>query len=259
MDKHHHASTGPITFAAIAGLQLSLASCSPGQPSPPPPFIPYEITPGDAAVAKRAVDNIRASRHSTAPAFAPRIIWSFFTRTANYPATYPATLTIDNRTDCKLGFYFTGPSPRQFGIEPGQSAKINIAAGSYEFGIDTRLCAGDVRPLYGSDVFSAGRAYTYLLSRQNPRKGGNFNVRNETGADLRIELRDITVGVARIEVGHVSRTVGIGPTTIPLPEGTYVGTVTARCGSEAVRFEMKQGSRYEGRYWCVSFNVVPRS
>src|SRR5215213_6877064 len=167
MDRYHRAPILPITFAAIVSLQLSLAACSPNQLSPPPPFVPYEATPGDAANVKRAVDNIRASQHSVAPSFVQSTSRSPFP----YMTGYPAILTIANQTDCKLGLYFRGPSPRQLGIAPGQSERFYIAEGKYEYVIDTRLCANKLPPLYGEEIFSAGHPYTLLVPQQDGGKG----------------------------------------------------------------------------------------
>src|SRR3954447_7166179 len=49
---------------------LYLTACSSTQLSPPPTFVPYEVTPGDASKVKDVVDNIRARPHSVAPPFA---------------------------------------------------------------------------------------------------------------------------------------------------------------------------------------------
>src|SRR3954454_10517229 len=112
-------------------LGIFIVSCSSGpytptqygdQASPPPPFVPYELHPGDAAKIRRATNNIRAAQHSAAPRFLPSASPS------TYPITkgYPAVLTITNNINCKLGVYLDGPSPRQLGVDPQQSTTINI-------------------------------------------------------------------------------------------------------------------------------------
>src|SRR4051794_34008512 len=81
---------------AVASLQLYLTACSSTQLSPPPTFVPYEVTPGDASKVKDVVDNIRARPHSVAPPFAPTTFLWFFS-----PAIgSAATLTINNQTEC---------------------------------------------------------------------------------------------------------------------------------------------------------------
>jgi len=227
---------------AIVSLQLCLTGCSSTQLSPPPTFVPYEVTPGDASKVKDVVDNIRARPHSVAPPFAPTTFLWFFS-----PAIgSAATLTINNQTECKLGFYLKGPSPRQFGIASEQSQTVNIAEGKYEFAVDTGLCPGQVRPhpLLGEDVFTAGHAYTFSISQQDIEKVGKFVLKNDTGGTLTLEIDGTYYKVDQ------------APLTIDLPQGTYIATLMARCGPKTLKLEVTQGWQYESRIWCVTHKGV---
>jgi len=177
-----------------------------------------------------------------APPFAPSTFLWFFSPTIDSAAT----LTINNETECKLGFYFKGPSPRQLGIASGQSQTLNVAEGRYEIAIDNRLCPGQVRPhpLYGEDVFTAGHAYTLSLSQQDIGKAGKFAVKNDTG------------GTLTVEVDGTYHKVDQGSLTIDLPQGTYIATLMARCGTKTLKLEVTQGSQHESRIWCVTHKGV---
>jgi hypothetical protein len=233
MNRYRHVSKSPITITVFASLQLSLISCSSTELSSPPPFIPY--APGDAAKVDRAVGNIRASQYG---AFVPSISIS----PLPYSIGYPAILTIKNQTDCKLGFYFKGPSRRLFGVAAGRSERLSIAEGRYEFAIDTRQCTGKIPPLYGEDIFTAGHIYTFSLSEENTGVG-YFDVNNNTG-----DAVTVTIGGRSYKVDQARQ-------SIALPQGNYMATVTARCGTTAEKLEVKQGSHYRGTYWCESHEL----
>jgi hypothetical protein len=241
----HHIPVRLYLYFAVASLQLYLTGCSSTQLSPPPTFVPYEVTPGDASKVKGVVDNIRARQHSVAPPFAPsNSLWFFSPAT-----TSAATLTITNQTECKLGFYLKGPSPRQFGIASEQSQTVYIAEGKYQFAVDTGLCPGQVRPrpLYGEDIFTAGHAYTFSLSQEDIGKVGKFVLKNDTGGTLTVEVDGTYYKVDR------------APLTIDLPQGTYNATLITRCGPKTLKVELTQGGQYESRVWCVSRKGVIES
>jgi hypothetical protein len=229
----------------VAILQLYLTGCSSTQLSPPPAFVPYEVNPGDASKVKGVVDNIRTRRYSEAPSFAPNNSLWFFS-----PAiSYAATLTITNDTECKLGFYLKGPSPRQFGIASDEAQTVYISEGKYEFAIDTGLCSGQPkpRPLYGKDIFTAGHAYKFSLSQEDIEKFGKYVLKNETGGKL------------TIEVDGTSYKVGHEPLSIDLPQGTYIATLRVRCGVMTTKIEIAKDGQYMSRVWCESRNGVIQS
>lgn len=179
------------------------------------------------------VDNIRKGQHGKAPPF---ILSTFY-----WPApmaTYPANLTIRNRSNCQLGFYLNGPSSRQLGVAPNQSETLYLTEGRYEFGVDTNLCAGEVPRLYGEDTFTAGRAYTFTIRDSDLEKVGDFIVSNETNGPL------------NVNVGNVRRSVTAGATTFRLPEGTHQVTVETRCGTLTQEIRVTQGWRHRIRYFC---------
>ncbi len=164
----------------------------------------------------------------------------------------PAILTVNNETSCQLGFYLQGPSARTFGVKEGSEETVEIAAGSYKFGVDTYLCPGKLPPLMGNEVFEAGGSYTLTLGEQalqtkTADTTGQFEIRNDTGAAL------------TVKVGDVSRTVVGGSASISLPVGSYTATIMAKCGSTTESFEITQGETYTGKYWCEGGKVALRN
>lgn len=224
MDRHRYILRWPVAFVALTGLHLSLAACAP-KPLPP----------------SDAVNSIRASRHNVAPP----IVSIVLPRSARNPITNEATLNITNNTNCKLVFPFKGPSLRQFGVDSGRSQTVNVAGGRYEYAVDATSCGAGAQSLYGERAsFSPGRTYALSISQQDIRKGGELIVKNNTHADL------------QMEIGDIKRTVGIGSATIPLPEGTHTATATLRCGrttfTRAITFEMTQDMIFERTLSCIT-------
>jgi hypothetical protein len=147
-----------------------------------------------------------------------------------------------------LGFYLQGPVVRQFGISAGKSEKLDIKAGSYTFGFDTHLCAGNVPRLYGNDVFKAGRSYELVVSKENIRADtGSLEVENETGATL------------RIRIGNIDKNIAPGSLSIPLREGSYTAVVSARCGTRRDPVTISKGSSTSSRYWCTGGAIEART
>lgn len=230
MNRQYRILMWSITLAAVAGLQFPLTSCS-----------PTSLAPGDA------VDSIRASRHNAAPSFV--LIGSPLP--SRRAIGSPATLVINNHTNCKLGFSLKGPSPRQSWIESEHSETFKVPEGRYEYSADTRLCSGDVRPLYGEGAFfNSGRTYNLSIDQQDIMKGGEVIIENDTGAEL------------QVEVGNIKRTIRVGQTTISLPEGTYTLTVTARCRNRTLRgrsnLEVAQDLVLQRKYSCIT-TIEPAS
>ena len=215
---------------------LCLTACSSAQLSPPPTFIPYEMTPGDASKVKGVVDNIRTRQHGEAPPFHPDNFSWFFSAAVSYAAT----LTIKNETVCKLGLYLKGPSPRQFGIDSEQSQTIYIREGKYEFAIDTRLCPGPTTPppLYREEIFTAGQAYNFSLSHKDMEKFGKHVFNNETG------------GTLTVEINNKSYKIGQKPLSVDLPLGTYTAMVKGQCGAMTTKIEVVKGRPYESIFSC---------
>ncbi len=253
-----------ITFLFIViASTLFLTACSSVLPvSPPlpvpPPYIPYESHPGEAANVRKVLDNIRKNQHNNAPRARRSKVRSSSTyprQPANptSPAThprlpkYPVKLTITNDTKCKLGFYLLGPTTRKFGVEAGRSEDLDITAGSYEFGVDTRLCGNNLRRLHGEDVYESGSSYTLTFSQKDiqPQKG-NFVVENNTEAKL------------TVKVGGARHTIAPGSFSIELPSGPYTAVISARCGSVNESFDITNGSTYTGKYWCTVGKIIMR-
>ena len=150
-----------------------------------------------------------------------------------------------NETDCQLGFYLQGPSTRNFAVEKGTSETLDVAAGSYKFGVDNHLCPGKLLPQSGNDIFAAGGSYTLTLSEQVIQpKTGQFEIHNDTGASL------------TVKVGGATRTVATGSVSIALPVGSYTADITAKCGTTTESFKITQGETYTGKYWCVGGRVT---
>ena len=212
------------------------------QSSSKPP--PYESYPGEAAQVKNVLDSMDVHPHNAAPLSGPSSTPSSYPRETGYPVT----LTVNNETSCQLGFYLQGPSARTFGIKGGSKESVEVAAGSYKFGVDTHLCLGKLPPLMGNEVFEAGGSYTLTLSEQAMQANrtpttGKFEICNDTGAAL------------MVKVGGVHRTVAGGTSSISLPVGSYTAAIKARCGSTEELFEITQGETYSGRYWCEGGKV----
>lgn len=259
------ASIAFLTSCATRSSSTPGAPVSPvsqeDQPAlPPPPYVPYESRPGEAANVQKVLDSIQRNRHNDAPRSRPSTSSpSTYPHLPGYPAKitspsasprlpgYPANLTITNETNCKLGFYLQGPTSRELGLEVGKSVKLDIAAGSYQFGVDTHLCAGKVPPLFGKDVFEAGSSYTLTLSQEDIQpKMGNFVVENNTGAKL------------TVKVGGTTHTVASGSSSIELAEGSYTAVISAKCGTVSDSFDITKGSSYMGKYWCTGGEVITR-
>jgi len=224
--------------------------------SPPPP---YESHLGEAANVQKVLDSIQNNQHGDAPRSIPSTSSSAYPNLSEYPTTtaspsahphlpgYPANLTITNETKCKLGFYLQGPTSREFGVEVGKSISLDVAAGSYQFGVDTHLCAGKVPPLFGKDAYEAGSNYTLTLSQENIQpKTGNFVVENNTGAKL------------TVKVGGTTHTLASGSSSIELVEGSYTAVISAKCGTVNDDFDITKGSTYMGKYWCTGGEIITR-
>lgn len=208
MTQHCYVPMRPVTFAAVAGLQCLLVSCS-----------PVILPPSDT------VDRIRESQHNSAPTFV--VVGS--ARAFHHTIGQPATVIVNNYTECRLIFSLKGVSPKQSVIEPGRSETFNIAEGRYEYSADTQLCPGDTRPLYGaSTLVNPGRTYRLTISQQDIIRGGELVIGNDTNDNL------------KVEVGKIRRTIGVGTTNIPLPAGTYNVTIKAKCGGATLKKLLKR-------------------
>lgn len=242
--RHH------LLFLVVWAFLALLPSCSTSPNAskqlspPPPPYIPFETEPGEASNIGKVLKDIKGNPHIPGPRSRPSASPS---RYPNNPE-YPATLTIYNQTDCTLGFYLQGPVVRQFGIAAGKLERVDIRAGSYTFGFDTHLCAGNVPRLYGNDVFKGGRSYELFVSKEDLRTDtGSLDVQNETGANL------------RIRIGNVDKNVAQGSLSIPLREGSYTAVVTARCGTRRDPVTISKGSSTALRYWCSGGVIESRT
>lgn len=248
-----------VIFFSIVTASISFLYACVSSPSAPPPYVPYESKAGEAANVRKVLDSMQKNRHSDAPKSRRSASSSAYTDLPRHPANTtsssayprsrksPANLVITNKTKCKLGFYLQGPTTREFGIEPGKYVKVDITAGSYQFGIDTHLCVGKVPPLLGKDVYESGSSYTLTISQEDiQRKMGDFVVKNNTGAKL------------TVRVGGEMHTVVPGSFSIELPEGSYTAAISARCGVEKDSFDITNGSTYIAKYWCTGGEIIRR-
>jgi hypothetical protein len=155
----------------------------------------------------------------------------------------PVTLTVNNETNCQLKFYLQGPSTPSFFVNGGSEETVEVASGTYKFGVDTNLCPRKLPSMLGNEVFEAGGSYTLTLGEQiiqskTTNISGQYEIQNETGVDM------------NVKVGSISRTVASGTASISLKVGSYSASIKAKCGSRTELFEITQDETYTVKYWC---------